>query len=176
MPYVVYLPEARDDLFRIWQFIATGSGSPDIADSFIDPVDDTCGICASHPKMGQMHPELGSGVRSFPVGKYVGHLRVPDPRTLAVSCRGGGSVATRRGERWGGCHLGRGRPGRVEGRRSDRRGIGWLGTLPPGSVVRGPPILPQRTSAARRFLRVLCGGLRRGSIVCLRLGRLPAGR
>ena len=71
MPRVVYLPEAREDLFRIWQFIATGSGSPGIADNFIDVVDDTCGIYAGQPEMGQMRPELDSCVRSFPVGKYV---------------------------------------------------------------------------------------------------------
>jgi len=71
MAHVVYLPEAREDLFEIWRFIATGSGSPDIADNFIDVVDDTCGIYASQPDMGQTRPELASGVRSFPVGKYV---------------------------------------------------------------------------------------------------------
>ena len=53
MPDVVYLPEAREELFGVWQFIASGSGSRDIADNFIDVLDDICGIDASQPEMGQ---------------------------------------------------------------------------------------------------------------------------
>src|ERR1035437_3454865 len=44
---------------------------PVAADRFLAALDETCGLLAGHPGMGQLRRELGEGVRSFPIGNYL---------------------------------------------------------------------------------------------------------
>jgi toxin ParE1/3/4 len=45
--------------------------NPVAADRFLAALDETCGVLAGHPGMGQLRRELGEGVRSFPIGNYL---------------------------------------------------------------------------------------------------------
>ena len=71
MGQVVYLPEAEEDLFAIWHYVLEESQSLEVADRLTDTIDDTCGIYADQPEMGQLRPDLAARMRCFPAGKYV---------------------------------------------------------------------------------------------------------
>jgi toxin ParE1/3/4 len=70
-------PQADSDLDDIWFYVATKSGSLDIADRFIDSITDRFFLLASHPNIGRTWDEdLRPGLRSFPVGEYIIIYRV----------------------------------------------------------------------------------------------------
>ena len=71
MARTIYLPEAVEDLYAIWEHVARESQSERVADRLIDAIDDTCRSYATQPLMGPARPELAPEVRCFPVGKYV---------------------------------------------------------------------------------------------------------
>lgn len=60
---------AEDDLLEIWRFIA--KDNPDAADRFLDLLAQKCEHLAESPEMGRRREELGPGLRSFPVGRYL---------------------------------------------------------------------------------------------------------
>ncbi|MFG1378042.1 type II toxin-antitoxin system RelE/ParE family toxin [Xanthobacter autotrophicus] len=62
-------PLARLDLVEIWTFIAADSERA--ADRMLDRIGEAAGILAVNPAAGRARPELGDGIRSFPVGAYV---------------------------------------------------------------------------------------------------------
>jgi toxin ParE1/3/4 len=65
-------PEADLDLDRIWYYVATKSGSTDIADRLVDSISDRFFLLATRPYLGRVRDEdLRPGLRSFPVGEYV---------------------------------------------------------------------------------------------------------
>jgi toxin ParE1/3/4 len=45
--------------------------NPVAAHNFLNALEETCGLLAGHPLLGRLRPELGEGVRSFPVGNYL---------------------------------------------------------------------------------------------------------
>jgi toxin ParE1/3/4 len=64
--------EAEADLDDIWYFVATASGSMDVADRLIDTLTERFVLLARHPHMGRRRDEdLLPGLRSFPVGRYI---------------------------------------------------------------------------------------------------------
>jgi toxin ParE1/3/4 len=64
--------EAETDLEDIWYFIAAGSGNPEVADRFIESLGQRFLLLARHPHLGRRREEdLGPGLRSFPLGRYV---------------------------------------------------------------------------------------------------------
>ncbi len=70
-------PQADSDLDDIWYYVATNSGSIDIADRLIDSITSRFLLLASHPHAGRSRDEdLRPGLRSFPVGEYVIIYRV----------------------------------------------------------------------------------------------------
>jgi toxin ParE1/3/4 len=70
-------PLAESDLDDIWYFLASESGSFDIADRFIDTITARFVTLASYPHMGrQRDHDLRPGVRTFPVGNYIIAYRV----------------------------------------------------------------------------------------------------
>ena len=71
MTRTIYLPEAMEDLYSIWQHVAKESQNEEIADRLIDTIDDTCRSYSEQPLMGQARPELAADVRCFPSGNYV---------------------------------------------------------------------------------------------------------
>ena len=62
-------PRAEDDLDDIWLFVATESGSIDMATRFVDSITDRFLLLSSFPSVGRRRDQdFGAGIRSFPVG------------------------------------------------------------------------------------------------------------
>ena len=62
-------PQARRVLLEIWLYIAADSESA--ADKLLDRVDGVLAMLARSSKAGRARPELGPGIRSFPLANYV---------------------------------------------------------------------------------------------------------
>ena len=68
---------AKDDLLEIWVYVAADSAAN--ADRLHGLLHRKFTSLADSPYMGRGRPELGPGIRSFPVGNYVVFYRVfPD--------------------------------------------------------------------------------------------------
>lgn len=77
MPVIIKRPCARTDLIEIWDYIADDSEAR--ADAFIDTIDRKIRALAEQPNMGRARDELETGLRSFPVGRYViFYLPIPE--------------------------------------------------------------------------------------------------
>ena len=61
--------EAGADIDDIWLFIA--EDDPNAADRFHDILMSKITLLATQPLMGRERDELGPGLRSFPIGRYV---------------------------------------------------------------------------------------------------------
>jgi toxin ParE1/3/4 len=78
-------PHADSDLDEIWYYVASKSGSLDIADRLVDSITDRFFLLASHPNIGRARDEdLRLGLRSFPVGEYVIIYRVEEDDVLIL--------------------------------------------------------------------------------------------
>jgi toxin ParE1/3/4 len=64
-----YSADANADIEEIALYIF--DLNPGAAHHFINALEETCELLAGHPLMGRSRPELGEGVRSFPVGNYL---------------------------------------------------------------------------------------------------------
>ena len=72
-------PQADLDLDEIWYYVATKSGSFEIADRLIDSITERFFLLSAHPYAGRTRDEdLRSGLRSFPVGNYIILYRVEE--------------------------------------------------------------------------------------------------
>jgi len=77
--------QAGSDLNEIWYYVATKSGSLDVADRLIDSITDRFTLLAGYPNMGRARDEdLRLGLRSFPVGEYVILYRIQDEDVLIL--------------------------------------------------------------------------------------------
>jgi len=77
MPRVLKRPDAEADLIEIWMSIAQDSIPR--ADAYLGMFEEHFGLLASQPHMGRKRPELGVGIRSFPIDRYVSYyLPLPD--------------------------------------------------------------------------------------------------
>lgn len=61
--------QAEADLDEIWLFIA--SDNLGAADRLLDRINSAFVMLADNPLAGRKRPELGRGIRSFPVGTYI---------------------------------------------------------------------------------------------------------
>lgn len=77
-------PQVEFELDEIWHYIATESGSPEIADRLIDSITDRFFLLSKHPYVGRHRDDLRPGLRSFPVGPYVIIYRVEDGNALIL--------------------------------------------------------------------------------------------
>jgi len=78
-------PQADSDLDDIWCYVASKSGSVEVADRLIDSITDRFVLLARYPNMGRARDEdLRSGLRSFPVGKYIIIYRIQDEDVLIL--------------------------------------------------------------------------------------------
>ena len=78
-------PQADSDLDDIWYYIATRSGSIEIADHLIDSIIDRFRLLARNPNIGRARDEdLRPGLRTFPVGQYVIVYRIEDEDVLIL--------------------------------------------------------------------------------------------
>jgi toxin ParE1/3/4 len=72
-------PQTDSDLDGIWYYVASESGSAEIADRLIDSITERFVLLAEYPHVGRRRDEdLRPGLRSFPVGDYVIFYRVQD--------------------------------------------------------------------------------------------------
>ena len=70
-------PRASLDLIEIWTFIADDNEKA--ADRLIDRIGATLLSLRDNPLMGRARPELGTDLRSFPVGSYIAYFKpLPD--------------------------------------------------------------------------------------------------
>ncbi len=81
MPVIVKRPRAKTDLAEIWDYIADDSEAR--ADAFIETIDRKFRALAGQPNMGRARDELETGLRSFPVGRYVIFYR-PTPEGIEI--------------------------------------------------------------------------------------------
>ncbi|MBD2498249.1 type II toxin-antitoxin system RelE/ParE family toxin [Nostoc sp. FACHB-280] len=61
--------KAEEDLIEIWIYIATDN--PTAADKLLDQIDTKCQMLADNPELGQARPDIASGLRYFPVNRYL---------------------------------------------------------------------------------------------------------
>jgi len=61
--------EANFDIEGIGNYIF--DLNPIAADHFLAALDETCDLLAGHPELGRLRPELGEGLRSFPIGNFL---------------------------------------------------------------------------------------------------------
>jgi len=65
-------PQADSDLDSIWYYVASESGSVEIADRLIDSITERFLLLANYPNIGRRRDDdLRPGLRSFPVGEYL---------------------------------------------------------------------------------------------------------
>ena len=66
------LPAAKAEIDAIWIYVATESGSEEIANRLIQKITNCFWLLVGNPKAGrQRDHDLGANLRSFPVGEYV---------------------------------------------------------------------------------------------------------
>ena len=87
--------QADSDLDDIWYYVASKSGSVEIADRLIDSITSRFFLLASHPNIGRARDEdLRPGLRSFPVGEYVIIYRIQNEDVLILRVlRGSRNIA-----------------------------------------------------------------------------------
>lgn len=88
--------EAEAELDDIWYYIATESGSMDVADRFIDSLTKHFYLLSRNPYIGRRRNEdLRPGMRSFAVGKYIILYRIDDQDVLILHVvRGSSDIET----------------------------------------------------------------------------------
>jgi toxin ParE1/3/4 len=62
---------AGRDLGDIWFYVATNSGSYEIADHLVESITETFPLFARAPEAGTRRDEVAPGLRGFPVGNYI---------------------------------------------------------------------------------------------------------
>lgn len=73
MPRLRYSDESKDDLKQIARFIA--QDKPAAARQWVAQIREKCRLASRHPEIGDQRPELGEGIRSTYLGRYVIYFR-----------------------------------------------------------------------------------------------------
>ena len=74
MGIVILKPEAGEDLFGIWAYIAPDN--PDVAQAFIDLINEKFSLLAENPLIGTESDELAPAIRAFPDERYIIFYRI----------------------------------------------------------------------------------------------------
>lgn len=69
MPKIFKSLRAKADLIEIWDYIAEDSESR--ADAFVVKIHEKFLALSERPGIGRAREELGEGIRSFPIGRYI---------------------------------------------------------------------------------------------------------
>lgn len=78
-------PQADSDLDSIWYYVATESGSVEIADRLIDSLTGRFFLLANYPNIGRRRDDdLRPGLRSLSVGEYIIIYRLQDEDVLIL--------------------------------------------------------------------------------------------
>ncbi len=88
--------EAEVELDRIWYWVATESGSMDLADRAIDSLTRRFYLISTNPYIGRRRDDdLREGVRSFVAGEYIILYRLDDNDVLILHVvRGSRDIAS----------------------------------------------------------------------------------
>ncbi len=62
-------PLANEDILAIWNYIA--KDNVQAADNLLLNIDECFSRLARTPKIGRLQEKYGTGIRAFPVGKYI---------------------------------------------------------------------------------------------------------
>ena len=73
MPRIRYSDASKDDLKQIARFIA--QDKPVAARQWVAKIREKCRLVSKHPEIGDPRPELGEGIRSTYLGRYVIYFR-----------------------------------------------------------------------------------------------------
>ena len=76
MPRLRYSEQSKNDLKQIARFIA--NDKPDAARKWVSKLREKCRLASQHPEIGDERPELGEGIRSTYLGRYVIFFRRND--------------------------------------------------------------------------------------------------
>jgi toxin ParE1/3/4 len=68
-PRLLRTARAEEDLVEIWTYIARENSAA--ADRLLDLFDEKSRLLAHNPQIGKARDDIGSGVRRFPVGRYL---------------------------------------------------------------------------------------------------------
>jgi toxin ParE1/3/4 len=71
---VRYTRQAREDLLRIWEWIAPEN--PITADRVYDKIEARCSTLRDHPRLGRPRPEIGEGARSLVIERWLALYRL----------------------------------------------------------------------------------------------------
>ncbi|MEN8150936.1 MAG: type II toxin-antitoxin system RelE/ParE family toxin [Planctomycetota bacterium] len=69
MTKVVLSATAERDLIEVWRYVSVDNESA--ADRLIDRIEQACRLLAGEPGLGALRAELGVGLRSWCMGRYV---------------------------------------------------------------------------------------------------------
>lgn len=69
MAHIILTPQAREDLFSMWTYIAERDQTA--ADALIRRIDEVLQMLVSRPGMGSNQQQYRAGLRCFPVGSYL---------------------------------------------------------------------------------------------------------
>ena len=75
-------PEAENDLLEIWLYIAEDQAIN--ADRYLDKLQEKALTLAEFPNLGRDRPELGEGLKSFPVDRYNLYYQVSESKLILV--------------------------------------------------------------------------------------------
>ncbi len=83
-----YSADANADIEEIAFYIS--DLNPVAAHHFLNALEEACELLAGHPLIGRPRPELGEGLRSFPIGNYlIFYVPAPDGIDVARVIYGG---------------------------------------------------------------------------------------
>ena len=71
MARVERTPVAQRSLEEIFDYVGRQRQSPSAAAMLLRRIDEKCRLYSLQPRMGELRPDLGEGVRCFSVGSYV---------------------------------------------------------------------------------------------------------
>lgn len=86
-------PEARVELDGIWDYVEEQSGSPAVADKVVFSITKRFAALTQYPYMGRRRNDLGPGLFSFPVGKYIILYRIEDDVRIVHVFHGSRDIA-----------------------------------------------------------------------------------
>jgi toxin ParE1/3/4 len=81
MQRVSYTNLARQDRLELWLYVAVENILA--ADNLLDEIDEKLLLLAGSPSLGRARPEIGSGIRQFPVRNYL-IFYTPEPNGISV--------------------------------------------------------------------------------------------
>ncbi|MCH7726976.1 MAG: type II toxin-antitoxin system RelE/ParE family toxin [Planctomycetes bacterium] len=71
MSKIIRSSRSKADVLKSAQYIAEKSGSVELAERWMETVDEKLEFLVSHPMAGESRPDLGSGTRASAVGNYI---------------------------------------------------------------------------------------------------------